>query len=99
MKTNQRTAFLLAAAATAAVWLVTPVIAQNNRNDREAEAALQAAINREVVDGDLQAAINQYMQLIERHAGSRAVVAKALYHLGQAHEKLGHAEARKAYER
>jgi tetratricopeptide (TPR) repeat protein len=99
MKTNRCTSLLLAALAATAAWLSTPLLAQTNRNDRAAEAALQAAINREVIDGNLQAAIEHYTQVIERHAASRAVAAKALYHLGQAHEKLGNAEARKAYER
>ena len=96
MKTIRSTTLLVAATMT---WLATPLPAQNNRNDRAAEAALQAAMNRELVDGDLQAAIAQYTKLIETHAQSRAIAAKALYHLGQAHEKLGNAEARKAYER
>src|SRR5690349_22498637 len=99
MKTKSRTTSLLAVTLATAMWLATPLCAQNGRNDRAAEAAFQAAINREVIDGNLPDAIAQYTMLIETHANSRAVVAKALFQMGQAHEKLGNTEARKAYER
>ena len=59
---------------------------------------LQKAIQKEAVDGDLAAAIKLYKQIVADPAGNRAVVAKALLHLGQCHEKLGNAEARKSYE-
>ena len=59
--------------------------------------ALQAAIKKEVVDGDLKGAIEQYKKLAQGR--DRAVAAKALVRMGQCYEKLGDAEARKAYER
>ena len=43
------------------------------------EALLRAAMDKEMVDGDLKTAIEQYKKLIERHDASRDVVARALY--------------------
>ena len=60
---------------------------------------LRAAIEKEEVDGDLEAAIEQYKRVITLAGQNRAVVAQALLRLGGCHERLGHAEARKAYER
>lgn len=67
------------------------------QKDTRAEAQLQAAINKETVDGDLKGAIEQYRRLAQ--SGNRAVAGKALVRMGQCHEKLGSKEARQAYER
>ena len=71
--------------------------AANQAKDSRAEVALQAAIKKEVVDGDLKGAIEQYQKLAQGR--DRAVAAKALVRMGQCYEKLGDAESRKAYER
>jgi Tol biopolymer transport system component len=63
------------------------------------EALLQAAEQKELVEGDLRAAIRIYEQAANRKGAGRAVVANALLHIGSCYEKLGSAEARKAYER
>jgi len=68
----------------------------------EAERLLQKAIQKEAVDGDLNAAIEQYKKIVALPGGNRTVAAQALIHLGQCYEKLGEAqvkEARAAYER
>jgi len=62
----------------------------------EAERLLQKAIQKETVDGDLNAAIELYKKIVALPGGSRAVTAKALLQLGQCHEKLGGAEAQEA---
>jgi Tol biopolymer transport system component len=67
------------------------------RAQGKAELALKAAMDKEVVDGDLKAAIEMYRQIAS--GGDRAVAARALIRMGQCHEKLGDADARKAYER
>src|SRR5258708_40369263 len=67
------------------------------QKDSRADAQLQAAINKETVEGDLKSAIELYKKIAQ--AGNRAVAAKALVRMGQCYEKLGDAEARKAYER
>lgn len=63
----------------------------------KAEVAYKAALEKEVADGDLKFAIAQYERLAR--GSNRAVAAKALVRMGQCYEKLGSAEARKAYER
>jgi Tol biopolymer transport system component len=63
----------------------------------QAEVQLKAAINKEVVDGDLKAAIDLYRKVAQ--SGNRPVAAKALIRMGQCYEKLGDAQARQAYER
>ncbi len=62
------------------------------------EVALKAAIDKEVVEGDLKAAIGMYRTLAA--SADRAVAAQALLRMGQCYEKLGaaeSAEARRAY--
>jgi Tol biopolymer transport system component len=62
----------------------------------KAELALKAAIDKEVVDGDLKAAIDLYRKIAQ--GSDRAVAARALVRMGQCYEKLGSREAQKAYE-
>jgi len=66
--------------------------------DPQQEALLQKAIQIETVDGDLNAAIKLYRQIVENPGENRAVAAKALLQIGKCYEKLGSLEARKAYE-
>jgi len=71
---------------------------QSDRPDQQ----LQSAINKEVVEGDLKGAIEQYKAIAALPGAGRATVATALLRMGQCHEKLGDAqakEARAAYER
>lgn len=65
----------------------------------EGELLLQRAIQKEHVDGDLKAALKLYESVLQVAKNDRAVAAEALLRMGQCHEKLGHAEARAAYER
>ena len=69
----------------------------NQAKDDRAEVALQAALKKETIDGDLRGAIEQYKRIAQ--SGNRAVAAKALVRMGECYEKLGDAESRKAYER
>jgi Tol biopolymer transport system component len=62
-----------------------------------AELQLEAAVNKEVVAGDLKGAIELYRKAAQ--SSDRALAAKALVRMGQCYERLGDAEARKAYER
>jgi Tol biopolymer transport system component len=59
---------------------------------------LRAAIEKEEVEGDLQAAIEQYKKIVADSGDNRAVAAQALLRLGGCYEKLGHEDARKTYE-
>ena len=58
----------------------------------------QQALVKERTDGNMAAAIALYQTIVEKHGTDRALVAKALVQMGQCYEKLGKAEARKAYE-
>lgn len=66
------------------------------------EQMMQAARNKQVVEGKLDEAIAIYREVVARNEQNRPVAARALAALGQCYEKLGAAqvaEARKAYER
>ena len=59
----------------------------------------QKGLVQERTEGDLDEAIRLYKQIVEDFKDDRALVAKALVQMGGCYEKLGQAEARKAYER
>src|SRR5215467_15130361 len=63
------------------------------------EALLGAAIHQDEAEGNLESAIASYKKFLAHYANNRPLAAKAQYHLGLAYEKLGNAEARKAYEK
>ena len=63
------------------------------------EVRLKAAMHEAFVDGDLQAAIEQYTDIVARAGGNPTVAALALLQMGHAYEKLGRPEALAAYER
>jgi len=63
----------------------------------EAERQLQKAILLETVDGNLQAAIDQYKKIVAQDGSNRATTAKALLRLAGCYEKLGQTEAEKTY--
>lgn len=73
--------------------------AQRSTPARQAEAALGAAIHQDEVEGNLQAAIAAYKNVLSRFGSNRKVAAEAQYRLGLAYESLGDAQARQAYER
>jgi Tol biopolymer transport system component len=83
-------AFLLA------MVVLTPGIAQQND---QAEVMLQAARNKQLVDGDLAQAIQMYKKILSEYSANRPVAAKALVEMGDCYEKLGKSEALKAYQR
>ncbi len=83
-------------AAALAAGVATLAVSQASRSP---EVQLKAALHKEQVEGDLNGAIEAYKRIVAAHAGNRAAAAKALVRMGQCYEKLGNAEARKAYER
>ena len=72
---------------------------EDAQKDPRAEAQLQAAVNKETVEGDLKGAIELYRKIAAMPDAGRATAATALLRMGQCYEKLGNAEAAKAYER
>ncbi len=93
---NTRRIGLILAALLLAFFAV--LYAAGQKND-QAELQLKAAMNKELVDGDLKGAIEIYQKIISGYSNNRPVVAQALVQMGQCYEKLGRAEARGAYER
>lgn len=69
------------------------------RQNSSPEVQLKAARHKGLVEGNLEEAIRLYREIVEENGGNRTVAAKALVQLGQCYEKLGHAEAEKAYRR
>src|SRR2546428_13361517 len=59
----------------------------------------QQALVKERTEGNLPEAIKLYQTIVQKYGSDRKLAAKALFQMGQAYEKLGSAEARKAYER
>jgi Tol biopolymer transport system component len=65
----------------------------------EGERQLKAAMNAELVNGDLKTAIKQYGEIAARYKNDRAVAAMALVRMAEAYQKLGVAEASRIYGR
>jgi Tol biopolymer transport system component len=81
----------------AAVVLALMMLASIAPSAQETERLLKAAMNTELVDGDLKAAIAQYEKVVA--SGNRALAAKALVRMAECYQKLGDAEAQKIYQR
>src|SRR5262245_16728883 len=69
------------------------------RDGSSPEALLGQARHQQEVEGNVEAAIATYKAVIGNASASRTTIATALLGLGQAYERLGSLEARKAYER
>ena len=82
-----------ALALAVAALLLVPVSAQN------LDAELQRATQKEIVTGDLKAAIEEYKKIVARAGTNRPVAAQALVHMAECYQKLGDAESGKIYER
>ncbi len=95
MKTSRRVA-LVAVSLLAGLLATSLAIAQK---DDQAEVLMQAAHQKQLVEGQLEEAIQLYKNILANYSGNRAVAAKALLEMGRCYEKLGNTEARKAYER
>ncbi len=98
--TRRRFGWLLSILAlVAAPALTTMVAGQGSGETRKAEAALQAAMNKETVAGDLSGAIKDYNAIVTQYGRSeQAIAAQALMRVAGAYEKLGRmAESRQVY--
>lgn len=65
---------------------------------QSAEQLLQSGLYAEDVEGDLQKAIKIFRQVIQKYPEKSEIAADAQLHIGFCYEKLGNAEAVKAYE-
>ncbi|UCE22461.1 MAG: PD40 domain-containing protein, partial [Candidatus Aminicenantes bacterium] len=63
-----------------------------------AKELFERALYLEETKGDLEKAIEVYKQVVKKFPDERATAAKAQLHIGLCYEKLGYAEAVKAYE-
>jgi len=101
-KTNRSRAWWnIAVMALTVVALVAGSMAMFAQKADPAELLMQAARNKQVVEGKLGEAITIYRDVLTKYGTNRPVAARALVGLGQCYEKLGAtqtAEARKAYE-
>jgi Tol biopolymer transport system component len=78
------------------VWLLASAARTPAAQDPEVQ--FQRAIQLETVEGNLNAAIDLYKQVIKNNGNNRAIAAKALLRLGGCYEKQGNAGASKAYQ-
>jgi len=79
----------------ALVFLTCTVFAQENK----ASVALTAAIYEEEVRGNLDKAVELFLDILKNYPDDRPVAAKALYHLGFINEKMGRQKATEYYTR
>ncbi len=70
------------------------------RSDPAAQALLRTATDKEVVDGDIKAAITQYQAIADRYGSTdRATAAQALLRTAEAYRKLGNPQAKQTYQK
>lgn len=79
--------------------LALMVLVSGLRSQQTAGEMFEKALYTEEAQGDLQKAIGQYQQILERFPESREVAAKAQLHIGLCYEKLGLQEAPKAFQK
>ncbi len=79
----------------ALVFLAGSLSAQDNK----ASVALAAAIYEEEVIGNLDKAVEFYLNILKKYPDDRPVAAKTLYHLGLVNEKMGKQKAREYFTR
>lgn len=87
---------------TAALFLAGTSVMIGQQADSRTDSPdvqLKAAVTRELVDGEITAAIQRYRAIATRYRTShRSVAAKALVQMARTYEKLASPEARKTYE-
>jgi tricorn protease-like protein len=71
------------------------LIAQDNK----ASVSLAAAIYEEEVTGNLEMAVELYLDILKKYPDNRTVAAKTLYHLGLVDEKMGKQKASEYFTR
>ncbi len=77
------------------VLLTGSVSAQDNK----ASASLTTAIYEEEVTGNLNKAVELYLDILKKYPNDRPVAAKTLYHLGLVNEKMGKQKASEYFTR
>jgi Tol biopolymer transport system component len=67
--------------------------------DNKASASLTAAIYEEEVTGNLDKAVELFLDILKKYPDDRPVAAKTLYHLGLVNEKMGRQKANEYFTR
>ncbi len=67
--------------------------------DKKASASLTSAIYEEEVTGNLDKAVELYLDILKKYPDDRPVAAKTLYHLGLVNEKMGKQKASEYFTR
>jgi len=67
--------------------------------DNKASVSLAAAIYEEEVTGNLDKAVELYLDILKKYPDDRPVAAKTLYHLGLVNEKMGKQKASEYFTR
>jgi Tol biopolymer transport system component len=67
--------------------------------DKKASVALAAAVYEEEVTGNLDKAVELYLDILKNYPDDRPVAAKTLYHLGLVNEKMGRQKASEYFTR
>ncbi len=67
--------------------------------DNKASVSLTAAIYEEEVTGNLDKAVELYLNILKKYPDDRQVAAKTLYHLGLVNEKMGKQKANEYFAR
>ena len=65
----------------------------------DADVQFKAAQQKEIVEGDLKGAIDQYLVVVAHAGTNRALAAQALLRVAECYRKQGDAQARSTYER
>ena len=79
-----------------AIFLVSGTV--TNTYSQDSKQLFQKGLMKENGEGDLQAAIKIYEEVVADENAENSVKAKAQLHIGLCYEKLGKTEAIKAYE-
>ena len=79
--------------------LLVAITIQAAQQTNSAKVMFEAAKKKEVVDGDLNGAIQQYKEIVSKFKNDRAIVADALIRMAESYQKRGDAQAVKVYER
>jgi len=85
--------------AVVAVALAVALLGSGAAPAQSGNELFQKALAKERSAGDLAEAIKLYQTVLQKHGQDRKLAAKALLQLGRCYERLGQADARKAYER
>jgi Tol biopolymer transport system component len=90
---------LMVLAVLAVVAVTAAMTMQAAQKSESAKVMFEAAKKRELVDGDLKGAIQQYKAIVGKFGKDRSIAADALLRMANCYERLRDLEAQKIYDR